>query len=87
MSEPTEPSAGPVTTARAANGAAAPAENAAAPAENERPGRRKLKRTTRIGLLVILIVAVVPQKNTSKMAGLGTGLERKKKTPPPLLPV
>ena len=55
MSEPNEPSTGPVTTTSASNGAA----NGAAPAEGERPGRRKLKRTTRIGLLVILVVAVL----------------------------
>ena len=47
MSEPGEPSTGPVTTTSASNGAA--------PAEGERPGRRKLKRTTRIGLFVSLL--------------------------------
>ncbi len=44
MSEPNEPATGPVAVANP---------------PQERPGRRKLKRTTRIGLLVILVVAVL----------------------------
>ncbi len=49
----------PITEPTPAQSAAAPTQTAEQPAPAKKAGRRKLKRSTRIGLLAVLIVAVL----------------------------
>jgi multidrug resistance efflux pump len=51
--------AGPAAPAADGGGPAAPAGGGPAPAANGRKGRRPLKRSTRVGLLVILVIALI----------------------------